>query len=542
MRPQSTRAEKAKLSIIALLLLSALGGVLRLEYVAEPFIDKFSWRETSTAMIAQNFYRGHWNILYPEVDWGGPGPNYQGREFQTVTYIAALLYNIFGQHEWVARSVTIAFGLWGIFSLYQLVRRVWDEERALVSAGLMSVLPGAVFLDRSFLPDPAMVASVITSLWMLVAYCQTAKMYYLVLSAFIGCLGILTKLPGIITGLPAIYAIYAMLGRQALAPQRLRPLLVAAISISIAVSGYYLWARHLSLTYPPYHFAGQHQFISIAKIGDWMRHSYFLPKFADQIVGWLWTWPLAILALMGLLLPPLKENKSQSGTKSAPWFWHWFGVALVVDYLVEAQHLVGDPNNMYLFIPFAAAMAGNAIVTMFRLIWRGGFESARVMAIISIIIIVGVFGRQQIKSRYNPSYASSYHLGVIVNKIADPSDLIISFGLNPCTIYYSKLRGWLFPPTEVWHTSAGWDYGAQDIESLKSLWKEGARWLVISNSNDGYRNASDLKSGRGGKLWSYIESNFELYNDSEDGMVFRLPAYPLLSGRRQSNVTRELYL
>jgi len=367
-------------------------------------------------------------------------------------------------------------------------------------------------------------------------------MYYLVLSAFIGCLGILTKLPGIITGLPAIYAIYAMLGRQALAPQRLRPLLVAAISISIAVSGYYLWARHLSLTYPPYHFAGQHQFISIAKIGDWMRHSYFLPKFADQIVGWLWTWPLAILALMGLLLPPLKENKSRSGTKSAPWFWHWFGVALVVDYLVEAQHLVGDPNNMYLFIPFAAAMAGNAIVTMFRLIWRGGFESARVMAIISIIIIVGVFGRQQIKSRYNPSYASSYHLGVIVNKIADPSDLIISFGLNPCTIYYSKLRGWLFPPTEVWHTSAGWDYGAQDIEALKSLWKEGARWLVISNSNDGYRNANDLKSGRGGKLWSYIESNFELYNDSEDGMVFRLPAYPLLSGRRRPNVTRELYL
>ena len=295
------------------------------------------------------------------------------------------------------------------------------------------------------------------------------------------------------------------------------------------VSGYYLWARHLSLTYPPYHFAGQHQFVSIAKIGEWIRHSYFLPRFTDQIIGWLWTWPFAILALVGLLLPPLKEGKSQSGTKSAPWFWHWFGVALVIDYLVEAQHLVGDPNNMYLFIPFAAAMAGNAIVTMFRLIWRGGFQSARIMAIISIIIIFGVFGRQQIKSRYNPSYASSYHLGVIVNKIADPSDLIISFGLNPCTIYYSKLRGWLFPPTEVWHTSAGWDYGAQDIEALKSLWKEGARWLVISNSNDGYRNANDLKSGRGGKLWSYIESNFELYNDSENGMVFRLPAYPLQS-------------
>src|SRR5215472_17966216 len=183
MRPQSTRAEKAKLSIIALLLLSALGGVLRLEYVAEPFIDKFSWRETSTAMMAQNFYRGHWNILYPEVDWGGPGPNFQGREFQTVTYIAAILYIPFGQHEWVSRFVTLSFGLWGIFALYQLVRRVWDGERALVSAGLMAVLPGAVFLDHSFLPDPAMVSLLITSLWLLVAYCQTEKIYCLVLSA-----------------------------------------------------------------------------------------------------------------------------------------------------------------------------------------------------------------------------------------------------------------------------------------------------------------------------------------------------------------------
>src|SRR5215831_10220582 len=144
MRPRSTRTEKATLSIVALLLFLALGGVLRLEHVAEPFVDKFSWREASTAMIAQNFYRGHWNILYPEVDWGGPGPNYQGREFQTVTYVAAILYHVFGQHEWVSRSVTVSFGLWGIFALYKLIRRVWDDERALVGAGLMSVLPGAV--------------------------------------------------------------------------------------------------------------------------------------------------------------------------------------------------------------------------------------------------------------------------------------------------------------------------------------------------------------------------------------------------------------
>src|SRR5215472_12783739 len=122
--------DRSNISVhMALLAIILLGAALRLEYITQPFIDKFSWREASTAMMAQNFYRGQWNIFYPEVDWGGPGPNYQGREFQTVTYIAAVLYNAFGQHEWVGRGVTISFGLWGIFALYQLTRRVWDEER-----------------------------------------------------------------------------------------------------------------------------------------------------------------------------------------------------------------------------------------------------------------------------------------------------------------------------------------------------------------------------------------------------------------------------
>ncbi len=464
----NTSSSKGTFSVVALilLLLILLGALLRFEHITQPFIDKFSWREASTAMMAQNFYRGHWNILYPELDWGGPGPNYQGREFQTVTYIAAIFYKVFGQHEWVGRGIAVAFGLWGIFALYQLIRRVWDEERALVGAALMSVLPGAVFIERSFLPDPAMVALVITSHWMLVL---------------------------------------------------------------IIVSGYYLWARYLSLTYPPYHFAGAHQFISPERIRDWITSYYFLPGFGRQLFGWLWTWPVAILVLIGLLVSPSKQEKSEPGTKSAPWFFHWFGAALLIQYLIEAKHLVDDPNNMHLFNPFAAAMGGHAIVSVSQLIQKRGFGSLKSIAVIGMIVIVGLVGRQQLKPRYNPSYASSYQIGTKVSKVGGSNDLVISFGLNPCAIYYSKLRGWLFPPTEVWHTSLGWDYGELDIKSLQSLWRRGANWLMISNSNDEYINADDLKRGRGKDLWMYIRSNFELYDESEDGVIFRLPPYPLQS-------------
>ena len=69
-----------------------LGAVFRFSTITQPFTDFFSWRQTLNAMMAGNFYHGSWNIFYPKVNWSGPDPGYSGFEFQTVSYIAALLY------------------------------------------------------------------------------------------------------------------------------------------------------------------------------------------------------------------------------------------------------------------------------------------------------------------------------------------------------------------------------------------------------------------------------------------------------------------
>ncbi len=137
-------------SAVLLVGILALGAVFRFSTITQPFTDALNWREACNAMMARNFYHGSWNIFYPEVDWSGSSPGYSGFEFQTVSYIAALLYVITGEHEWVGRGVAALFGLWGIFALYQLVRRIWDEERALLSAAVMALLPGSIFIERSF--------------------------------------------------------------------------------------------------------------------------------------------------------------------------------------------------------------------------------------------------------------------------------------------------------------------------------------------------------------------------------------------------------
>ncbi|HUH32960.1 MAG TPA: hypothetical protein VLZ28_03350, partial [Daejeonella sp.] len=84
-----------------LILILLVAFAMRGQMINQPFIDAFSWRQASTAMMAENFFKTSWNIFYPEVNWTGVGPGYQGREFQTVSYLAAIAYTIFGQHDYI---------------------------------------------------------------------------------------------------------------------------------------------------------------------------------------------------------------------------------------------------------------------------------------------------------------------------------------------------------------------------------------------------------------------------------------------------------
>ena len=114
-----------------------LGAVLRFNNITQPLIDSFNWRQASTAMMASNFYHKSWNIFYPEVSWTATSPGYQGREFQTVGYIAALLYLIAGEHDWIGRSVAVLFGLCGVG---WTVRPFLRERIAIVHGGETSLI------------------------------------------------------------------------------------------------------------------------------------------------------------------------------------------------------------------------------------------------------------------------------------------------------------------------------------------------------------------------------------------------------------------
>lgn len=462
-----------------------LAALLRFHHVTQPFTDAFSWRQVSVAMMAENYYRTNWNIFYPEVNWSGPGPNYQGREFQTVSYIAAWLFATIGQYDWIGRTVTILFGLWGIFALYQLVNRLWGKRHALAAAAVMAVLPGSVLVDRSFLPDPAMVALVVTALWLLILYLQTHQTRYLIAATIIGAWGFCTKLPGMIVGLPALYAVIFMLKAE---PPPWQPkagkLLGWGTLAVMPVLAYYLWARHLALSYPPYHFAGDGNWLWQDGLRQWMAQSYFLPKLQFHLTTWLWTLPGMGLAGIGLNLSPRPGGRAVTPQRPLlPWFFHWWLVAGLLYYAIGAKELVSNPWNFHILSPAIAALAGSALVSLFDLLSHRTKPLWALLAPVLLLLVILRSGTPGFDFVYHPYGDQGYQLGLALQRLTQPSDLVVTISTtygDPVPIYYSHRRGWGFPPPALdydWMRFPEDDARAiQLFERLRTL---GADWFGI---------------------------------------------------------------
>ena len=512
--------------IVTILIIAA---ALRLDNVTQPFVDDNAWRESSVAMMAQNFYQRSWNIFYPEVNWVGPGPGYQGREFQTISYSAALLYTLFGRHDWIGRCLAVTFGLLGIFALYQLVRLLWNQQLAITAAALMTVYTGVIRLERSFLPDPAMVSLVVTSFWMLTLYLKTDERRYLVLAVVIGALGALTKIPGMIVGLPMVYATISILKqRKIFRAENVQRLVIVGILTVLPVAAYYLWARHIALTYPPHHFAGEGNWIWDQGLGQWARQGFFVSVLWGKLTA-LWTLPGIALLAVGIFLPFFRRVSRAMGTEQAieespvvtPWVFHWWMVAGVVYYFIGARELIENPSNLHILSPAVAALSAYGVVAVVSIIFRQSNQRAlRVAAAALIIVAVGLWGAR--RSRLHSSYAKqSYQLGLALKSVSQPDDLVVTLGDTigcPVAIYYSDRRGWLFPPYEEikdWETLPKDDEAIATFERLRA---RGADWFgVVNNRRD------DIWEARP-RFAQYLEETCKLQETNENGIIYRIQA------------------
>ena len=86
----------AKLAIT----LSIFAVTARLILIDQPYIDRWSWRQSDVAAIARNFEENGFHFTHPQIDWAGDAPGYVGTEFPILPFVAAICYKLAGVHEW----------------------------------------------------------------------------------------------------------------------------------------------------------------------------------------------------------------------------------------------------------------------------------------------------------------------------------------------------------------------------------------------------------------------------------------------------------
>ena len=226
---------------IFLILLLAL--VLRLIHLTFPVGGFAGWRQADTAAMAHNFYQNGFEILHPQIDWGGQSDGYVETEFPLFSFLIALCFKLFSPDDIWGRVLAIASSLGAIYGLYLLVRRSIDKPTALLSALVYALLPLNVFYGRAIMPESMMLMCSIWGVYFFLVWIDNGNPLALLPSAVFLALAALLKLPALYLGLPLVFLCWQKYGAGFL---KNIWLWFFALAIIIPVI---LWYEHAHQTY-----------------------------------------------------------------------------------------------------------------------------------------------------------------------------------------------------------------------------------------------------------------------------------------------------
>ena len=139
-----------------------LAVAVRLILITQPYVDRWSWRQSDVAAIARNFSQTGFHLAYPQIDWAGDAPGYVGTEFPILPFVAAVCYKVAGTHEWIGRSQGVIFFAISLPFFFLLVREIFGSTAAIWATFFFAFAPLNIFAGRSFMPDvPSLGLSII---------------------------------------------------------------------------------------------------------------------------------------------------------------------------------------------------------------------------------------------------------------------------------------------------------------------------------------------------------------------------------------------
>ncbi|MFN7948603.1 MAG: glycosyltransferase family 39 protein [Blastocatellia bacterium] len=264
-----------RLSFVLIFLLAA--GV-RASMLWEP-INTFSWREADLASIARNYYQEGMNLFYPRIDWRGEGPGYTEIEFPLYSWSAAVLFQIFGYHEFILRLMVYALSLVGMWMFFKLARYLLPDAGAIAATLFYALSPLAVFISTAIQAEGLMFCCYVTAFYGFVRWIDERSRFHYWLAVGAASLAILTKAPAAHLGVAFALIVLTRVGWKALRDPAVWIFAVVALLPALL---WYRYAHQLWLGYGnsmglsnEYHWIGRDFFTNPSFIKNIVRMEVF---------------------------------------------------------------------------------------------------------------------------------------------------------------------------------------------------------------------------------------------------------------------------
>ncbi|MGB8310515.1 MAG: glycosyltransferase family 39 protein [Halobacteriota archaeon] len=448
---------KSFLSIDRVILLSLifLQLLLTLNHITSPFLDYHAWRQADTAAIARNFYHNGFNILYPQIDWGGAGPGYVETEFQLVPFLTAVLYQLFGVHDYVARLVAISFSILSIYLIYKLSYKYFTRNVAIFSALFFIISPLNVYTSRSFQPESAMVFFSLGSLYFFDAWIEKERWGAFALASFCTTAAFLVKIPTIFLGVPLLWLVYTKYRWHLFKEWKLY--LFAALALIPPI----LWYYHAHLLF--LHYGNTFGIWTLTDTEGWNAkwgslEIWFSSAFYNNY----------LLRLSGIVLTPIGFTLFILGVfqkvkSRREYVFHFWLLSILIYFIVLARgNWIHDYYQLPL-VPVAAIFMGKALAMLLGVKQEKKIGVFALLAV-TLLMSVSIF--------LPPLYKiddAQHEAGPAIDKLTPKGALIIAGdGYAPTLLYYANRKGWLIAPEE---------WTPHKIETLK---EQGANYFVTS--------------------------------------------------------------
>ena len=478
----------SKLSIIIIV----SGFMARLMNIKQPLLEVAGWRQCDTASIARNFYYNGMNIFYPQILAGGATEGYIGEtEFHLYPYVVAMLYKVFGVHEFLGRLVSILAFSGGAFFLYRLSRKYVDEATSLIALLFYTFNPYIFFYSRSFQPESTMLFLSIAMLYYFSEWIDKEGWKRFALMTLCATAAFLIKLPTICLGLPFLYLCLRKYKYNFLIQWRLW------LFVCLSIIPTFMWYKH------------SHYLVSInghswsnlqlSNYSIYFGSSFYSRVFYTEVLERGLLFIGGALLVLGLIFT---FKKREFG-----YIRYWLLAIIIFFFLGAEKTMVHTYYTIPLIAP-ASIFIGYAICNSTRLISAykiTGIRKAIILALYLLLVVpLPIIGYHKITGRYEAKrLAKDYPVrdaGKIVDKIASKDDLIIgSLWGGPEILYYSNRSGW---STGVYACSVGF------IEDCRN---NGAKYFVSTKL--------DVLSS---SVIDYLKKNYETVESTNDYLIVKL--------------------